>query len=479
MLTWRRALIALVVLLLIAGAGAYYVLSHGPGNVSNPDVAFEDETPTATATPTATKGAKKPPPFVWTMYGYTPDRRRFVDVPDELVKPPFHRRWRYNSPVLLEFPPVLSPQALYLLRDDGILISLDKNTGKKRWLMDLGDLAASTPYLDIEGERLFVTVLSHRVGGPGRVMSISTQGHGKVLWSKELPARTESSPVYENGTVYFGSENGTIYGLNAKTGATRWTYQAAGAVKSALALKDGRLYFGDYAGKVYALRASDGKLIWQASTKGARFGFASGRFYGNPVVAYGRVFIGNVDSYVYSFGIDSGELAWRTKTNGYVYASPTVGAGPGGDPTVFVGSYDGTFYALDARSGSIRWSYHAGGRISGGSTLLGDTIWFADLQNRRSFALDARTGKRFYTYPWGGYATLITDKKMLFLVGYGDMYGLEPLTEQKRREIAERKQKARERQLERRHKCVARVKQRYQRIKRRHHAMGRCPKLPA
>ena len=70
---------------------------------------------------------------------------------------------------------------------------------------------------------------------------------GRIEWSRDLPSRTESSPILSNGTLYFGSENGTVYALNAKTGRVRWTFQASGPVKAALALKDGKLYFGDYA----------------------------------------------------------------------------------------------------------------------------------------------------------------------------------------------------------------------------------------
>jgi outer membrane protein assembly factor BamB len=427
---WRRILVALGVLAVLAGAGIYYVVNHDPGNVSNPDVAFEEETPTPGKKPDAKKKPEPEEPFVWTVYGYTPDRRRAVDVPKSLVRPPFTKRWRYDGHALLEFPPVLSPKSLFLLRDDGVITALDKLNGDVRWARKVGDLAASSPYLDLEGERLFLTILS-----PGKVMAVNTaRGHaGDVIWSRDLPARTESSPVLFRGTVYFGDEGGTIYALDADTGKTRWTYQASGSVKSALALKDGRLYFGDYAGKLYCLRARDGHLIWEAKTQGARFGFASGRFYGNPVVAYGRVFIGNVDSYIYSFSAATGELAWRTKTNGYVYASPTVGAAPGDKPTVYIGSYDGSFYALDARSGAIRWTYSTGGSISGGSTLLGDTIWFADRTIRRSYALKAATGKKVFEYKRGGYATVITDKKLLYLVGYGEMFAFEPRAKAKRK----------------------------------------------
>lgn len=473
MLTRRRILLGLLAVVLIACAGAYFVLSHGPGNISNPDVAFEEETPAPAPTSAPGKQEKAKPEFTWTTYGYSPDRRRSIDVPGSVVKPPFHRRWFYDGHGLLEFPPVMSERTLFILRDDGVLQALDKRSGKIRWSKHVGALAASSPHLDIPRERLYLTVLSHRRGGPGRVMAVSAKS-GNTIWSRELPARTESSPVESGGTIFFGTENGSVYALKATTGAVRWTYRARGAVKGALALKDGKLYFGDYSGKVYALRAATGKRVWEASTQGARFGFASGRFYGNAVVAYGRVFIGNVDSYVYSFSAETGQLAWRTKTNGYVYASPTVGAAPGDKPTVYAGSYDGTFYALDARSGGVRWKYYAGGKISGGSTLLGDTIWFADLGRRRSLALDARTGKKVFEYPKGGYATLITDKKTLFLVGYGAMYALEPLTAAKQRKLITAKRRRARRAIERRRRCVGVAKRNYTGPRRRTLAFRRC-----
>jgi outer membrane protein assembly factor BamB len=455
-MTWRRILIAVGVLAVLAGAGLFYVVNHDPGNVSNPDVAFDEETPAPGETPGPGKKPKPDEPFVWLTYGYTADRKREVDVPASLVKPPFKKRWAYETDILLEFPPVISEKSLFLLRDDAVLVVLDKENGDLRWSERLGVLSASSPYLDLENERLFITILSRYEGGPGKVVSMSTaRGEaGDILWQRDLPSRTESSPILADKTVYFGSEDGTVYALNSETGRPRWTFQAAGPVKSALALKNGKLYFGDYAGKVYAVNASDGSLAWEAKTQGARFGFASGRFYGNPVVAHGRVFIGNVDSYVYSFSAENGELAWRTKTNGYVYASPTVGSPGGGEPTVFIGSYDGTFYALDARSGAIRWSEYVGGHISGGSTLLGDTIWFADLDTTTSFVLDARNGERIWDYPRGGYATVVTDQKLLFLAGYNDLYAFEPLSEEQRKKIKAKKRRRTLRAISRRRKCV-------------------------
>ncbi len=101
----RRILIALGVLVALAAGAVAFVLINKPGNVSNPDVAFEDETATPTPTPTPLgkkTGRPKPEPaFIWPMYGFGPDRRRQVDVPDDF-RPPFKRLWHYSAGVLIE-----------------------------------------------------------------------------------------------------------------------------------------------------------------------------------------------------------------------------------------------------------------------------------------------------------------------------------------------------------------------------------------
>ena len=127
-----------------------------------------------------------------------------------------------------------------------------------------------------------------------------------------------------------------------------------------------------------------------------------------------------------------------------MYSSPAVGDGPGGKPTVFIGSYDGTFYAIDARSGAVRWRYGGGSKISGGPTLLGDIVYFSDLGHRRTLGLGVNTGRKVFEFPRGGYNPVITDGRTIYLVGYGAMYALRPLSDKEQQRIATRKQRARQ-----------------------------------
>lgn len=419
----RVLLVSLLVALLFAGGATAFVLLRKPGDVSNPDVAF-----TATET---TETQPAPPPrrreavdtFLWPTYGLNEQRTRDWSGAPDWIAPPFRRGWTYRGTALLEFPPVIRGSTLYLLDDDGWLRAINKVTGGIRWRQHFGKLAAASPA--VGDGNVYVVALVSRGGSGGRVGAFR-ETDGRPVWTRELPARAESSPLLRGSTIYFGAEDGTVYALNAKNGRTRWTYKASGAVKGALAYADGNLYFGDYGGRVHAVRASDGRRVWSVGTNGTRFGFGSGQFYSTAAVAFGRVYLGNTDSRVYSFSAKTGELAWATGTGGYVYSSPAVSNVRGLGPTVYIGSYDGSFYAFDARSGSQRWSFDSGNRISGGSTIVGDVVYFSNLGANDTFGLNVRTGKRVFHFPEGSFNPVVADRRAVYLVGYANMFEMLP-----------------------------------------------------
>ena len=101
---------------------------------------------------------------------------------------------------------------------------------------------------------MYVTILSTGDSAhPGRVVALNT-ATGAIRWSRGLPAPSESSPLLDRGRLYFGSQSGLVFALDASNGHVIWTYTAAaGAVKASPSLSDGLLYFGDYSGHVQAI----------------------------------------------------------------------------------------------------------------------------------------------------------------------------------------------------------------------------------
>src|SRR5215216_2538353 len=146
----RRLVLSLgVVLLVLVSAAAAFVLTREQGDVSNPEVEFRDE-PAATPEPEQEPqkpGRKKARPvdrFIWSHYGYSRDRRRYLPL-KRPPRPPFKEIWQFQGNVLLEFPPVIGGKRLFLLNDNGKLFAIQKHTGKVLWKRKLGALAAASP----------------------------------------------------------------------------------------------------------------------------------------------------------------------------------------------------------------------------------------------------------------------------------------------------------------------------------------------
>jgi outer membrane protein assembly factor BamB len=423
-LLWR-GLVAAAVVLVIAGGAVAYVLSHAPGNVSHPTLEFTS--PTTSTAPAPRPHAKKVVDnFQWPWYGLDAGRTRFFAAPANL-RPPLHVGWKFVDGALLEFPPVIYHETMFVLDDDGSARAINLKNGKVRWHTKIATLSAASPAVAPKAGVVIMPTLSvngHSPGG-GSIVALSMKT-GKVAWSRPIGPGSESSPIVHGNTVYFGDQGGTLYSRNVSNGHLYWTYHASGAIKGGPALVNGVLYFGDYAGRAYAINAVSGHEIWAVGTSGTHFGFGSGNFYATPAVAFGRVYMGNTDGRVYSFGARNGALAWATSTGAYVYASAAVADPKGLGPTVYVGSYDGNMYAFNAASGAVRWRHPAGGRISGSSTVIGNVVYYSDLGSKSTTGLNVVSGQQVFSFPDGAFTPIIADYHALYLDGYATIYQLLP-----------------------------------------------------
>jgi outer membrane protein assembly factor BamB len=412
----RREPVIAAVLLIAAGvAVAVIVLSSSGGSQPKPKTTTGGHKP----------GSRGPAAdtFIWPFYGYDAARTHFFAAPGNL-DPPLRTGWSYQDYALLEFPPVLYHNAMYFIDYDGSAKGVNKLNGHLIWQRKLGTLSAASPAVDPQHGLVFIPLLSQtpgaRLPGNGRFFALSMRT-GRVVWSRSLPAGSESSPLVHGSSVYFGDAGGTIYSLQTSNGHLNWTFHASGAVKGGVAYAAGNIFFGDYASRVYALNASNGHEVWATTTGGG-----PGTIYGCAAVAFGRVFVGNTNHHVYALSQSSGQVLWDTPTSAYVYSSPAVANVAGLGPTVYVGSYDGNFYALDAHSGAVRWSHASGEPISGSGTIIGHVIYYGVLHTKNSIGLDTRTGHQVFFYPDGEFASAIADRHAIYLIGYSEIYQLLP-----------------------------------------------------
>ncbi|MGH2953651.1 MAG: PQQ-binding-like beta-propeller repeat protein [Solirubrobacterales bacterium] len=395
----RRLLVVGGAVAAIAGvAVAGYLITKRPGDVAN-----------VTETAFMPKERKQRVKTVnWPVYGYDDQRTRYL--PTKEVRPPYRAStWSFQAGKLLEFSPILVDGTLYFIDKDGLFYALDASKGKVEWKRDLGELSASSPAYS-DGTVFAVTL------EPGQAVAMRARD-GKVLWRRPFSSRSESSPVVFGKRVVVGTESGTVYALDRRTGAIDWEVDTAGAVKAALALDDGTLYGANYAGEVFAINAASGAIRWMSSTQGLSFD-RGGPVYSTPAVAFGRVFLGSIDNRVYSFDAETGEIAWSHSTGDWAYPGVAVADTERAEPTVYIGSKDQNFYALDAKTGDVRWQKDVGGIVLGAASVIGEVVYVGVIgPNIGTYGFDAKTGKKVFEHELGEYNPVISDGRRLYLTG--------------------------------------------------------------
>jgi hypothetical protein len=164
-------------------------------------------------------------------------------------------------------------------------------------------------------------------------------------WSTAVNGTTAVSPVLASNesTVYTGTDAGTVYAIDAATGAVQWTASVGAAVTQTPALANGNLYVPTADGDLVVLAAggcgsSTCSPLWQAPT-GSRIGT-------QPAVAGGVVFAGSDNGQVTAFdaagcGAASCPGLWDEDLGGAITGGPAVSGG-----RLYVGTADGILSVL-------------------------------------------------------------------------------------------------------------------------------------
>jgi outer membrane protein assembly factor BamB len=360
----------------------------------------------------------------WPTYGFSVQRTHLADFDHG---PPYRQLWTAEAEGLIEFPPVVAYDTVYLAQEFGRFFAYDAKTGKRLWRKKFGHCAASSPTVwkgvVYQAYMQPFPCKRHDRTARGFVVAMNAKT-GKELWRKWFGA-IESSLLLVKGVLYFGSWDHQVYAMEARTQKILWSYPTDDEVNSSGAYASGTVYFATDGGTLYALNARNGRLRWSFD-KGREY------FYATPTVAYGRVFIGNTDGTVYAFGASTGHLLWAQRAGTYVYSAAAVWRN-----TVYVGSYDSNLYALDAATGDRKWQYESGSTIHGAPTVMNGVVYFANCHlcgTRASryakvgpigtTALDARNGRVLWSFPDGAYSPVVADKKRIYLAGLTRVYAL-------------------------------------------------------
>jgi outer membrane protein assembly factor BamB len=309
-----------------------------------------------------------------------------------------------------------------------------------KWQFHTGGAILSSPVLN--GGTLYVGSADHK-------MYALNSASGALEWEFQTEGRVTSSPAIADGIVYFESYDSYLYAVTADSGRLAWKFKTAGERRfagthlhgsepaaesmpdpfdvylSSPAVWDGNVYFGSGDGNIYALDAKSGQLKWKFKTGDV--------VHASPALADGILYVGSWDSYFYALDARSGSEKWRFKSGidpdihnqvGFQSSAAVV------DGTVYVGCRDSKLYALDAVTGAKRWALDTKGSwIVGSPAVRNGKVYAATSDSGLFFEVDAQTGKPAFSLDFkhwpmfsspaiaGDWAYIGTHQGKLFAIG--------------------------------------------------------------
>jgi len=263
--------------------------------------------------------------------------------------------WRFETAGAIRARPSVDGAYLLVHSDDGYLYRLRIENGEEVWRVRL---------LDSPTERI----------PPGK--SDSRYDH------------YASSATVDQGRIYVGEADGSLYCLSAETGAQIWRAETGDAVRSTPALYQGTVVVGSFDGVVYAFDANTGASVWKRDTHapvvsspavGGNLVLIGSRSYdffalnatGEPVWTYycwfswiessavvrdSTAYVGSSDAQaLMAFHCADGRMLWRVDTGGSAWAEPAVG-----ESSVFIGTVGVAGYIVDHQGGFVAVDRHTG-----------------------------------------------------------------------------------------------------------------------
>ena len=138
---------------------------------------------------------------------------------------------------------------------------------------------------------------AHFVPADTAKLAVSDLPRLKLKWAVAFPntMRVRSRPTFAYGALYTGSQDGTVYALDAKTGCIRWTFKTSAEVRTPVVVQSAAetngepplAFFGDLIGRLYAVDAFTGKEVWRAKADE----HPSATITGSPVYHAGRLYV--------------------------------------------------------------------------------------------------------------------------------------------------------------------------------------------
>ncbi len=305
----------------------------------------------------------------WDCFGGNVNHNAYRDESSDFVT----NLWTFNMESPVHSSPAIYKDYVYVVSNDGILKAVDMETGEEEWDLDLESHTNSSPI--VHKNRLYI-------GCEDGLKAVNINTH-KVIWDYDCD-NVASTPFYYKDVIYFGSDDGHLYGLN-DDGKVEFNKKLDGELKSSPAVVDDTIYIGSTNGKIYSI-GTDKNKNWDFTT--------GDEILSSPGYVNESVIFGSSDGNVYCLNESDGDLIWKQDLSNKVISSPTTDEH---DNSVYIGSDDGNMTCLDIRDGTVKWSHRTGDKVQSTAALKGNLVAFGS-NNGFLYVLNKYTGIEEFTY---------------------------------------------------------------------------------
>ncbi|WP_434458329.1 outer membrane protein assembly factor BamB [Stutzerimonas urumqiensis] len=244
--------------------------------------------------------------------------------------------------------PVVYGDQLYVTDVEGLVVSVDRESGKVNWKVELDE-----PVSGGVGAG-YGLVLVGTLNGDVIALDVAD---GTEKWRASVGSEVLSAPAINGDIVLVQTQDDTLVALEADSGERRWSYESSPAVLTlrgtgAPLLTNQLAIAGLSTGKVIALDTRRGLPVWEQ-----RIAIPQGRselerivdIDGTLLQSGGKLYVVTFQGRAAVLDLESGRILWQRD------ASSASGAALGYG-SVYLSLADGTVQGIDERSNTVLWS---------------------------------------------------------------------------------------------------------------------------
>ena len=272
--------------------------------------------------------------------------------------------WIFSSESKIRSKALVKNNFVYFSSDDGYLYSIHFENGKLNWKAYIGN-DASPRLVPANEASTYDYMCSSPVIENGTIYVGSMDSslyainylNGKIKWKYKTGNIIRSTPIVDSGIVYFGSWDNHLYAINLKNGSLEWKYDTGGSIQSSPAIIDNKVVFGSRSAFIIGLDKNSGDELWKTTYWGSWV-------ESSPVIYDGIIYIGSSDfRKVHAIDPENGKVISSTRVEAWAWSTPALS-----EKYLFIGCagtmfrndiMHTSFYGINRQTGKISWQVRA------------------------------------------------------------------------------------------------------------------------